>query len=61
MTFLERKWRNEFSLKVIHSNLNSTEAPIGDQVPEQRLLEYGRQMAEFAQANEQEAGLAYSL
>jgi hypothetical protein len=32
--------------------VNSAEAPIGDQVPEARLLEYSRQMAEFARANE---------
>jgi hypothetical protein len=52
MAFLERKWKNEFSQKVVHHNLNS-EAPIGEGVPEARLLEYGRQMAEFARANEQ--------
>ena len=53
MTYLERKYPNEFALRTVNRNLNSTEAPIGDQVPEQRLLEYGRQMAEFARANEQ--------
>jgi hypothetical protein len=53
MTYLERKYPNEFALRTVNRNLNSTEAPIGDQAPEARLLEYGKQMAEFAKANEQ--------
>jgi hypothetical protein len=53
MTYLERKYPNEFALRTVNRNLNSTEAPIGDQVPEARLLEYSKQMAEFAKANEQ--------
>lgn len=52
MTYLERKYPNEFALRTVNRNLNSTEAPIGDQVPESRLLEYSKQMAEFARANE---------
>jgi hypothetical protein len=52
MTYLERKYPNEFALRTVNRNLNSTEAPIGEAVPEQRLLEYGRQMAEFAKGNE---------
>ena len=51
--YLERRHPELYALKTVHRNLNSNEAPIGDQVPEQRLLEYGRQMAEFARANEQ--------
>jgi hypothetical protein len=54
MCYLERGYPLEFSLRIPPSRApNSTEAPIGDQVPEERLLEYGRQMAEFARANEQ--------
>jgi hypothetical protein len=48
----ERKFPNEFALRTVNRNLNSTEAPIGDQVSEERLALYGRQMAEFV-ANEQ--------
>jgi hypothetical protein len=53
MTYLERKYPNEFALRTVNRNLNSTEAPIGDQVPEARLLEYSKQMSEFVRANEQ--------
>jgi hypothetical protein len=52
MTYLERKYPNEFALRTVNRNLNSTEAPIGEAVPEARLLEYGRQMAEFAKVKE---------
>jgi hypothetical protein len=51
--YLERRHPELYALKTVHRNLNSTEAPIGDLIPEQRLLEYGRQMAEFARSNEQ--------
>jgi hypothetical protein len=51
ITFLERRHPDLWALKTVHRNLNS-EAPIGDQVPEARLLEYSKQMAEFARANE---------
>jgi hypothetical protein len=53
MTYLERKEPQNWALRTVNRNLNSDLAPLGDQVPEQRLLEYGRQMAEFARANEQ--------
>jgi hypothetical protein len=52
MTYLERKYPSEFSLRTVVRNLNSTDQPIGDQVPEERLREYGRQMLEFARENE---------
>jgi hypothetical protein len=55
MTYLERKYPNEFALRTVNRNINSAEAPIGEAVPEQRLLEYGRQMAEFARTNEPRA------
>jgi hypothetical protein len=54
MCYLERRYPLEFSLRIPASRaMNSNEVSIGDQVPEARLLEYGRQMAEFAKANEQ--------
>jgi hypothetical protein len=59
--WLERTAPNRFALKTVHRNLNSTEAPIGDHVPESRLLEYSRQMAELAQANEQKRGAENTL
>jgi hypothetical protein len=55
MTYLERKYPNEFALRTVNRNINSAEALIGDQVPEARLLEYSKQMAEFARANEPRA------
>jgi hypothetical protein len=39
MTFLERKWPNEFALKTVVRNLNSTEAPVYDRVSESELVE----------------------
>jgi hypothetical protein len=52
MTYLERKYPSEFSLRTVNRNINSTDQPLGDQVPEERLREYGRLMLEFAQQNE---------
>jgi hypothetical protein len=55
MTYLERKYPNEFALRTVNRNINSAEVAVGDQVPEARLLEYSKQMAEFARANEPKA------
>jgi hypothetical protein len=32
MTYLERKYPNEFALRTVNRNLNSTDKPIGDQI-----------------------------
>jgi hypothetical protein len=42
MTFLERKWPNEFALRTVVRNLNSTEAPVYDRVSESELAENAR-------------------
>jgi len=52
--YLERRHPDLYALKTVHRNVNS-EAPIGEAVPEARLLEYSKQMAEFARANEPRA------
>jgi hypothetical protein len=59
MTYLERKYPNEFSLR----NVNRTDdtgssQPIGNEIPAERLAEYGRLMLEMAQEN---AGKAAEL
>jgi hypothetical protein len=51
--YLERRHPDFYALKTVHRNLNSNEQPVGDAIPESRLLEYSKQMAEFARANEQ--------
>jgi hypothetical protein len=56
MCYLERRYPLEFSLRIpVNRALNSTDQPIGDQVSEERLREYGRLMLEFAQQNEAKA------
>jgi hypothetical protein len=50
--YLERRHPDLYALKTVHRNLNSNEQPVGDAVPEARLLEYSKQMAEFAKGNE---------
>jgi hypothetical protein len=42
MTFLERKWPNEFALKTVVRNLNSTEAQVFDRVSQAELAENAR-------------------
>jgi hypothetical protein len=44
--YLERRHPELYALKTVQRNLNSIEAPVGDAIPESRLLEYGKQMAE---------------
>jgi hypothetical protein len=50
--WLERRFPSQFALRTVNRNLNSIDQPIGDQVPEERLREYGRQMLEFARENQ---------
>src|SRR5260221_2821872 len=49
--WLERRVPGRFALRPVHRVEGSTDQPIGDQVPEERLREYGRQMLEFAREN----------
>lgn len=52
MTFLERKWPGEFSLRrVDRSELDDDQQLIGDRIPAQRLAQYGALMLEVAEEN----------
>ena len=51
--WLERRYPNEFALKVINRNVNSGDAPIGDSVGVEQLQRYGKLMLQFAKENEQ--------
>jgi 4-aminobutyrate aminotransferase-like enzyme len=51
MTYLERKYPNEFALRTVNRNLNSTDQPIGDKVDENQLHRYAALMDEFQKGN----------
>jgi hypothetical protein len=60
--YLERVLPHLYALKSVNRSESSTEQPIGDQVSQERLLEYSRLMAEFARNNEaREAAKTVSL
>jgi len=48
MTFLERKWPNEYALRTVVRNLNSTEAPLFERVSATELVENARLAATAA-------------
>jgi hypothetical protein len=49
MTFLERRYPNEFALRNVNRADSSVEQPVGNEIPAERLAEYGRLMLEFAE------------
>src|SRR6266481_1960951 len=53
MTYLERKYPSEFSLRTVTRNLNSTDQPIGDKIDETQLRLYSQLMEDFRRENEQ--------
>ncbi len=55
MTYLERKYPNEFALRTVNRNLNSTDSPIGDKVDEEQLRRYAALMDDFRRENELKA------
>lgn len=55
MTYLERKYPNEFALRTLNRNLNSTDQPIGDKIDEDRLRQYAAQIEDFRRENEAKA------
>jgi hypothetical protein len=55
MTYLERKYPNEFALRTVSRNLNSTDQPIGDKVDEEQLRRYAALMDDFRRENEAKA------
>lgn len=52
MTYLERKYPNEFALRTVNRNLNSTDQPVGDKIDEARLRHYAELMGSFQKENE---------
>jgi hypothetical protein len=55
MTYLERKYPNEFALRTVNRNLNSTDQPIGDKIDEEQLRRYAALMEDFRRENESKA------
>jgi hypothetical protein len=55
ITYLERRYPNEFALRTVNRNLNSTDQPIGDQVSEDQLRKYSELMDQFRKENEAKA------
>jgi hypothetical protein len=55
MTYLERKYPNEFALRTVNRNLNSTDQPIGDKVDEEQLRRYAGLIDQFRRENESKA------
>ena len=55
MTYLERKYPNEFALRTVSRNVNSTDQPIGDKVDEEQLRRYASLMNSFQRENEARA------
>jgi len=55
MTYLERKYPSEFSLRTVVRNLNSTDSPIGDKIDESQLRRYASLMNSFQRENEARA------
>jgi hypothetical protein len=55
MTYLERKYPNEFALRTVNRNLNSTDQPIGDKIDEEQLRRYAVLMEDFRRENESKA------
>jgi hypothetical protein len=55
MTYLERKYPNEFALRTVNRNLNSTDQPIGDKVDEEQLRRYAALMEDFRKENQAKA------
>jgi hypothetical protein len=51
--WLERRFPNEFALRTVNRNINSGDAPIGDQVGVEQLRRYGKLMLQFAKESEQ--------
>ena len=47
MTYLERKYPSEFSLRTVTRNINSTDIPIGDKVDEEQLRRYSELINAF--------------
>jgi hypothetical protein len=61
MTYLERRYPNEFALRTVNRDHASTEQPIGNEIPAERLAEYGRLMLEFAEENKAKQAQAVEL
>ena len=55
MTYLERKYPNEFALRTVNRNLSSTDQPIGDKVDEEQLRRYAALMEDFRKENQAKA------
>jgi len=55
MTYLERKYPNEFALRTVNRNLNSADQPIGDKVDEEQLRRYAALMEDFRKENQAKA------
>jgi hypothetical protein len=55
MTFLERKYPSEFSLRTVNRNLNSTDQPIGEKVDEEQLRRYAALIEDFRKENQARA------
>jgi hypothetical protein len=53
--YLERRFPAEFALRAVHRDQALTEKPIGNEIPAERLAEYGKLMLEFARGNEKRA------
>ncbi|HET9377511.1 MAG TPA: hypothetical protein VFO40_21225 [Chthoniobacterales bacterium] len=51
-TYLERKYPNEFALRTVNRNLNSTDQLIGDKVDEEQLRRYAVLMEDFRKENQ---------
>ena len=51
MTYCERVYPNEFALRTVNREHASAEQPIGNEIPAERLAEYGRLMLEMAEEN----------
>jgi hypothetical protein len=52
MTYLERKYPNEFALRTVNRNLNSSAQPIGDKIDEEQLRRYAALMEDFRKENQ---------
>jgi hypothetical protein len=55
ITFLERKWPNEFALRTVNRNTNSADQAIGDKIDESQLRRYAALMEDFRRENEAKA------
>ena len=59
--WLERRYPNEFALRNVNRAEASAEQPIGNEIPAERLAEYGKLMLEFAEENKAKQAQAVEL